>query len=447
MMVPMQQLRFILVGFAALVSAFSASAQEVVRLRVEDTIQPASQQYIERVIREAGERHAELVVLELDTPGGLVDSTRDIMSAITGSAVPVAVLVTPAGARAASAGFFILVSADIAAMSPGTNTGAAHPVLMPSVPISIDEKTAETLTEKATNDATAMIRAMMESRGRNVDLAVEVVTESKSFTASEAMENDLIDLIAGSTEDLISKLDGKEVKRFDGSTQVLSLDGAHVETVNQSFDEHLKSVLAMPIVALALMAVAALGIYTEVTHPGGIAPGIIGATALLLFIYSSTVLPVNGLGILLILIGIGLFALEVKFVSYGLLTVGGLACFVAGALILFDTPIPDLRLNLAAVIPTALVVAATVIFLLQRVVNAHRRQVMTGAAGLVGEIGRAISDLDPDGKVLVHGEYWDARSQSGRLGKGAAVRVEVVGDKRIDVSAAEPVATSSEGSS
>lgn len=432
MMVPMQRLKFILGALVALVVACPVMAQEVVRLRVEDTIQPASQRFIERAIEDAERREAAFVVIELDTPGGLLDSTREITSAITESEVPVVVFVTPGGAQATSAGFFILISADVAAMAPGTNTGAASPVQGQG------EDIGETMKAKVFSDASAMARSLAEARGRNVDLAVEAVVDARSFTAEEAVEAGITDLVAKNFDALIESLNGFEMTRVDGSTVQVELTDPVIIEIEQSRAEEILSFLANPNVAYLLLALGMLGIYVEVTHPGGIFPGVVGVIAMLLALYSMSVLPLSWAGVALIAISLLLFLLEVKVTSFGLLTVGGLVCFVLGSLMLFDGPIPDMRVSLGVALPTAVVVAGMTIFLLSRVVQAHRRQVMTGQEGLVGETGKALTDIDANGKVVVHGEYWDARSMSGRIEKGSEVRVEFVGDRRIDVTRVEP---------
>jgi len=441
MMVPMQLLKFILGVLVALVTVTPVMAQEVVRLRVEDTIQPASQRFIERSIEEAERRKAALVIIELDTPGGLLDSTRDITSAITESEVPVVVFVTPGGAQATSAGFFILISADVAAMAPGTNTGAASPVQGQG------EDIGETMKAKVFSDASAMARSLAEARGRNVDLAVEAVVDARSFTAEEAVEAEITDLVARNTAALIEALDGLEITRVDGSKVLIELQDPVIVEIEQSKAEEILSFLANPNVAYLLLALGMLGIYVEVTHPGGIFPGVVGVIAMLLALYSLSVLPLSWAGVALIVVALLLFLLEVKVTSYGFLTIGGLICFVLGSLMLFDGPIPDMRVSLGVVLPTAVVVAGATVFLLSRVIQAHRRQVMTGMAGLVGEVGKALSDLDPSGKVLVHGEYWDARSTGGFIDKGSEVRVVLVGDRRIDVTVAQPAENAGEGSS
>lgn len=415
----------------AMSAALPAWSGEVVRMRVDDTIQPASQQFIERVLLDASERGASVVVMELDTPGGLVDTTRDITSAIMTSPVPVVVFVSPSGARAASAGFFILLSADVAVMAPGTNTGAAHPVGGQG------ENLPEDVRDKATNDVAAMVRSLAGQRGRNVETAEKAVRESISVTADEALEEGLIDFIAKDFNDLLDQLDGYEVTRPDGTAEVLDLGDRTVFEIESSFAERLFSVLANPNIAYLLMALGALGLYVEITHPGGILPGVVGVVFLLLGLYSVSVLPVSWAGVALIFVALMLFILEVKVTSYGLLTVGGLISFVLGSLMLFDGPIPALRVSAGVVLPTAVVVASATVFLLTRVLKAYRQQPMTGREGLVGEIGRVIGDLAPVGKVVVHGEYWDARSVGGTVAVGNNVRVVAVHDRSLDVAAVD----------
>ena len=421
-----RHLRFFAVAliFGVAVPGFST---EVVRLRVDDTIQPASQQFIERALAEAADHNADLVVMELDTPGGLIDTTREITTAITVSPVPVVVFVSPPGARAASAGFFILLSADVAAMAPGTNTGAAHPVGGQG------ENLPEDVRDKVTNDAAAMVRSLAKQRGRNAETAQKTVIESISLTAEEALEEGLIDFIASDFDDLMEQLNGFEVKRFDGSTEILEVNEPQIVDVEPSFAERLFSVLANPNVAYLLMALGALGLYVEITHPGGILPGVVGVIFLLLGLYSVSVLPVSWAGVALIFVALMLFILEVKVTSYGLLTVGGVISFVLGSLMLFEGPIPAMRVSMGVVLPTAVVVAFLTGFLLTRVLRAHRERPMTGREGLVGEHGRAIGEIAPDGKVAVHGEYWDGRSIGAPIAAGSTVRVVAVHDRRIDV--------------
>lgn len=429
-------------GLVLLVGALSvddASAEvtveqtsEVLVIRFDDTVHGISRRFLQRGLDEAAGRGSSLVLLELDTPGGLVDDTREIVSALSTSDVPVAAYVAPGGARAASAGFIILLASDVAAMAPATNTGAAHPVFMPLFGGSEAEPSEDMMT-KVTNDLAAMVRSLAEERGRNMELAEKAVTESLSFTASEALDEGLIDLIAATRDELIEQINGREVRRFGGETSLLELESPEYYSFDPTFKEEFQSFLASPMIALILMAVAALGIYTEITHPGGIFPGVVGLIALLLFLYSTAALPVNWTGLALMVLAIVLFLLEVKVASYGLLTIGGIACFVAGALIMFEGPIPEMRLSIWAVLPVAAAIAGVMIFLLQRVIKAHQERTMTGSEGLVGETGRVISDLDPQGKVKVHGEYWDARCAGDSIDAGARVRVLRLDDGLLEV--------------
>jgi len=423
--------RLLFCAVLALAMAASAGAGEVVLLQLDDTIQPVSARYILRGLDEAARRNASLLVLELDTPGGLIDSARKITAAITASPVPVVVYVAPSGARAASAGFFILLSADVAAMAPGTHTGAASPVGGQG------EDLGETMKKKAFNDTAAMVRSLAEARGRNVDKALAAVMEASSYTAEEALDGGLVDLIVKDVDDLLKQLDGREIKRFDGRTVKLELADAVIVPIERTAAESFLSVLANPNIAYLLMALGMLGIYVEITHPGGILPGVVGVISILLALYSLSVLPVNLAGVALIVFALVLFLLEVKIASYGLLTVGGVIAFVLGSLMLFDSPIPDMRVSLGVILPTALVVAGITIFLLTRVARAHRAQVMTGKEGLVGEVGQVLVELAPRGKIAIHGEYWDARTDAAApLPRGARVRVVAVEGRDLVVEAA-----------
>ncbi len=416
---------------ALLFAAGPVGAAQVAVLRLADTIQPASKKYVERGLHEAAAGGAALVVLELDTPGGLMASMRKITTAITTSPVPVAVYVAPSGAQAASAGFFVLEAADIAAMAPGTNTGAAHPVGGKG------ENLPEDVRKKATNDAAALIRSLASRRGRDAALAEKAVTESLSFTADEALKQHLVDVVASSRADLYRQLEGRSVPRFGKGETRLELEPVEETPIPPTSGERFLSILANPNVAYLLMALAMIGIYTEVTHPGAVLPGVVGVLSLLLGLYSLSVLPVNIAGVALIVLALVLWMLEVKVTSYGLLTVGGLASFVLGSLMLFDSPVPAMRVSLKVIVPTALTIAAVVIFLLSRVVAAHRRRPLTGREGMVGEEGRAITALEPEGTVMAHGEYWDAVVTDGTIPAGARVRVVAVEGGRLRVEAAE----------
>jgi membrane-bound serine protease (ClpP class) len=428
---------FVFVTVAAAVStAIPVMATSVARFEFDDTVQAASSAFTIRAIDLANERGAELVVIELDTPGGFVTSSEEIIQAITTSKAPVAIYVSPAGAKAASAGFYFLMAADVAAMAPGTSTGAATPIAL-SFSQQQESENFKKALKKTENALRADLRSFAQHRGRNQELIEKTVTESVAFSAEEALEGGVIDLVVGSFDELLEALDGREVHRFDGRVQVLDLEDPDVFFIEPTPSERFRSVLATPILVLILMALAGLGIYTEITHPGGILPGVVGVIALLLFLYASFLLPLNWLGVGLIVLSLVLFALEVKVASYGLLTIGGLICFVSGSMILFDAPIPEMRLSLGMVLPTALLVAAIVAFLVSRVLKAHQQRPFSGKEGLIDEIGTALSALAPDGKVKVHGEYWDARSSGEEISEGSRVRVVAVTDRRVTVEPAE----------
>lgn len=414
-----------------IVSLPAGAAQRVVVLALQDTIQPASLRYLERGLETADESGAEVTIIELNTPGGLLTSLRSMTSAITQARRPVVVYVTPSGGQAASAGFFLLVSADVAAMSPGTNAGAAHPVGPQG------EDIESTMGEKVTNDAAALMRSLAEARGRTVEWAEKAVTESLSYTADEALEKGLIDLVASSRGELLKELNGRAIKRFDGREETLELDAPEIVTVERSFADKVLGVIAHPNIAFLLFLAGIVGLGFELTHPGAVFPGVVGAVSLLLGLFALSVLPVNYVGILLMLLAVVFFVLEVKVTSYGLLTIAGLVSFVLGSIILIDSPIPALRVSLSIIIPTALLLAAVVIFLLTRVVRSHRASPITGTEGLVGEQGKAVRTLDPEGKVFVHGEYWDAVART-TIAAGAKVRVVRVAGDRLEVEEAEP---------
>ena len=397
------------------------AGQRVVILTLSDSIQPASLRYLERGLEVADSSGASATIIELNTPGGLLTSLRQMTTAITAARRPVVVYVTPAGAQAASAGFFLLMAADVAAMAPGTNAGAAHPVGGEGAEL------AKTIAEKVTNDAAALVRSLATQRGRSAEWAEKAVRDSASYTEREALEKKLIDVVSNDRGDLLKWLDGRTVKRFDGKPEKVETSAAEVVVVAPNTGDKLLSVIAHPNIAYLLMLLGLVGIYFELSHPGAILPGVLGGVALLLALFALSVLPVNYVGVLLILLGISFFVLEVKVVSYGLLTVAGLVSFIFGSLMLIRSPFPALRVGLAVVLPTALAVAFVVIFLLARVLRSYRRQPLTGAKGLVGEFGEAAVALEPSGKVFVHGEYWEAISRA-PIPKGARVRVvKVVG--------------------
>lgn len=403
---------------------------QVISIEVKDAIHPVTAEYISDAIDKADKEKAALLVIQLDTPGGLLESTKTIIQKFFQSKTPIVTFVYPSGARAASAGFMILIGSDVAAMAPGTNTGAAHPVLSL---IGKQEKD-DVMLEKVESDAAAFVRSIAENRGRDVTEAEKAVIESTSYTEKEALEKNLIDLISLNLEELIGSLDQKEIKRFDGSMQILQLKGKSVEHFAMNWRQKLLSIISQPIISYFLLLLGILGIYVEMTHPGVVFPGVVGVIALLLFAFSVQILPVNYIGILLIAFSVVLFILEIKVASYGMLTLGGILCLIIGSLILFEGPIPELRLPFAIILPTAFALGAIMALIVWLVVKVHRKKAMSGREGLLYEIGVASTDLEPDeeGKVFVHGEWWNAISKE-KIRKGEKVKVSAVKEMNIEV--------------
>jgi len=419
-------IRFVLV----LALATLPAAADVVRVRVDDTIQPISAEYISRGIEEARRTHAEALLIELRTPGGLGESMRAIVQQMLASPVPVIVYVAPTGSRAASAGFFILVAADVAAMAPGTNTGAAHPVIL-------GMKLDEVMSKKIENDAAAFLRSYVSKRGRNVEAAETAVRDSKSWTDQEALQQKLIDVVAPSPEDLLRQLDGREVTRFDGGKVTLRLAGKPIRDFDMTLRERVLSVVLDPNVAFALFLVGVLLVFLEMKAPGMIAPGAVGVALILTSIFAFQLLPLRYAGVGLILLGIALFVLEAKFTSYGLLGTGGAVAMVLGALLLVDAPIPEMRIKLATALAVTLPFALITVILATLVFRAHQNKVTTGEQGLIGEVGVARTELAPAGKVFVHGELWDASSRA-PVATGDYVVVRQVDGLRLEVEPAPP---------
>jgi len=405
---------------AALAGGLEAA---VVKITVAAPIHPITSEYIVQTIKEADAEGARLVVLVLDTPGGLDTSMREIISAIVNARTPVAAYVAPSGARAASAGFFIGVACDIFAMAPGTSTGAAHPV---SIGLT-GQPTDKTMEDKVTNDSVSYIKTLAEKRGRNLRLAEDAVRQSASYTEQEALRGGLINFVAATEAELLGKLDGSSVRRFDGRTEILRLAGEPLVERPMTFRQKFLLTISNPNLAYLLLMVGLLGLYFEFANPGAILPGVLGGISLLLAVFSFQILPINYVGLLLILFALALFAIEVKVHSYGLLSLGGITAMVIGSLMLVKSPIPELRPGLRFIIPVALGVSLIIVFLVTLVIRAQARRAMTGREGLAGEAGRALEDFSGTGKVLVHGEVWEAETDV-PLRRGEAVRVVQVGE-------------------
>lgn len=404
---------------AAPAEPLAASEPTVVVVPIRTPIHPVSAEVLEGAIRRAEAAEAVALVVEIDTPGGLMTSMRDMIQGILGSRVPVVVYVAPAGAQAASAGFFLLMAADVAAMAPGTNAGAAAAVTAEGGDIE------GTMGEKVEQDARAQIRSLAKRHGRNVELAEAAVTDARSYDAEEALEEGLIDVLAPSLPRLLQEIDGRTVRAAGGEEVALRTAGAVIDRLEPTPFQRARSLLAQPDIALLLLSIGSLGLMVEIYSPGAIFPGVIGAICLVLGFYALSVLPINAAGLALLALAAIFFVLEIKVTSFGLLTLAGVACLVLGGLMLFDTADPALRVSVEVLVAAAIAAVVVVLFLMYQVLRAHRNRVRTGTEGMVTERGRAWSDLAPHGKVFVHGEIWDAVADA-PIEKGQPVEVVAV---------------------
>ncbi|MGA2195668.1 MAG: nodulation protein NfeD [Bryobacteraceae bacterium] len=412
----------------AFLAQAASAPPKVIAVDVDGVVHPITAEIVAGAIAQARAENASLVLVRLNTPGGLMDATRETIEEMLASPVPVVTYVAPSGGRAASAGFFLLEAGEVAAMAPGTNTGAAHPVALTGEMDAV-------MSQKVENDAAAYIRSISAKRGRNSELAETTVRQSKSYTEREALEQHLVDLIAANQDQLLAALDGRMVTRFDGRVQTLHTAGAIVEVYQESLRQKIVSSIADPNIALVLLVIGALGIYIEFHSPGLIAPGVVGAILVLLGLSAISVLPINWLGAALLLLAFTLFVLEAKFAAHGILAVGGAVSMVLGAVMLVDSPIPEMRVHWGTAIALALPFAAITTMLLSLVLRARRGKVETGSEGMIGQTGSAITELAPEGKVFVHGEYWDAVSLR-PAAAGARIRVTAIDRLKLTV---EPV--------
>jgi membrane-bound serine protease (ClpP class) len=417
--------RFVVICFLSLPLVASA---DVLKITIDDMIHPITAEYISRAIEQAKSSNADALLIELRTPGGLETSTRQIVESILKSPVPVIIYVAPSGSRAASAGFFILQAADVAAMAPGTNTGAAHPVIMGGGTID------DVMKEKLTNDSAAFMRSIVAKRGRNVQVAESAVKESKSFTEQEALAQKVIDVVAANQQDLLKQIDGRKVTRWDGTQVAIKTSGA-VRDYEMTLKQRILAWLMDPNIAFILFSVGMLALYAEFNHPGAIVPGVVGFLAIVLAVFALNILPVRYSALALIVLAFVFFALEAKFVSHGVLTIAGIASLTIGALLLVDSPIPQFRVHLWTALAVSIPLGLITVFLMTIAVRAHRNKVVTGVEGLVGEVGVAQTTLAPEGKVFVHGETWNALSVA-PVEAGEHVKVRKVTGLRIEV---EPV--------
>ena len=411
-------------------AAQGAGRPVVVVAEIDALIHPVSAEFIAQTISRADDEDAELVVLVLRTPGGLVDSTRDINTSIIESETPVVVYVGPSGTRAASAGFLITIAADIAAMAPGTHIGAAHPVS------GSGQAMDETAAEKAASDVAAYARSLASQRERNVELAEKAVTDSQSFTEREALEAEppLIDLVAADLDALIDQLDGREVRRWDGDTVTLRTAAARIEQVEMNWRQRLLSAVAHPQVAVLLFSLGTLGLTIELWNPGGILPGIVGGLCLLLAFFAFQILPINYVGLLLILFGLALLVAEMLTATYGLLATGGLVAMVLGALMVVDSPAPELQLGWPFILPSMLALGLIVMLLTRLGVRSQLTRPVTGRSGMLEQPGRTTEPIPAGGAgtVLTHGELWSATSDE-EIGADEPVRVVAVEGMRLVV--------------
>jgi len=421
------------IGLALAVRVASA-APKAIAVDVDGMVHPVTTEIVSSALDRARQEGAVVVIVRLNTPGGLMDAMRETIEKMVVAPVPVVTYVAPSGGRAASAGFFLLEAGDVTAMAPGTNTGAAHPVAMGG-------EMDPVMKQKVENDAAAYLRSICTKRGRNSALAETAVRESKSFTEREALDQHLVDLIASSDAELLAALDGRTITRFDGSKVIVHTSGASIEVYQRTLRQRIIAAIADPNIALVLLVLGALGIYVEFSSPGLIAPGVIGAILALLGLSALSVLPINWLGAGLLILALALFVLEAKFTSHGILGIGGAVAMVLGAVILVNGPIPEMRIRWSTAIGLALPFSAITLLLLSLVVSARRHKVETGVEGMIGVTGSAITELSPEGKVMVRGEYWDAVALR-PVTAGARVRITAVDKLKLTV---EPVPDTSGG--
>ena len=388
----------------------------IVKIEVVGAIDPVQAEFITGAVEHAQEVEAEFLLIRLATPGGLGISMQEIVQAILNSEVPVVCFVAPPGSHAASAGFFILLASDVAAMAPGTNTGAAHPVF----PFGVED---EVLLEKVRNDALASLRSIVEQRKRNYELAEQGVTESKSYTAQEALQGSLIDLIAEDEQDLLSQLEGRKLERFHGEVQTLSVGGQVMESLGMTGRQRLLSAIASPNLALLLGVLGLLGLYLEFQAPGLVIPGVSGAICLVLSLLGFSLLPINYIGVLLLLLGGALLVAEVLIQGFGFLGIGGSVSMILGLLFLIDSPYPELRIGWGMALAVGIPVAVISLVFLWALAKGFRSRAVTGREGLIGRIAVARSPVnDEGGSVFVHGELWKAVSDE-PVGNGQRVRI------------------------
>ncbi len=399
---------------------------QVLQIEVDGIINPATAKFMIDSIDEAMQQNAQCLIVQLDTPGGLMESMRVIVKKMLSSTVPIIVYVAPSGARAASAGVFITMAANIAVMAPGTHIGAAHPVSLG------EGKENKTMSEKIINDTVASIKNIAKTRARNVDWAEKAVTKSVSITEEEAVKLHVVDFISPNVQDLLSKLDGKVIPLEGGISRTLHTKGAQPRSIQMSWRDRLLEIISNPTIAYILLMLGIYGVFFELSSPGAILPGVVGGIFLILAFYALQMLPVNYAGLALILFAIILFIAEIKVVSHGLLAIGGVISLFLGSMMLFHSPTDYMRVSLSVVIPAVFVSAAFFIFAVSKAVQARLKKPTTGTEGLLGETGIAATPLSPEGKISVHGEFWNAVSDQ-PLEPGTHVRIVGVANLKLKV--------------
>jgi len=397
----------------------------VLTVELDGIINPATAKFIIDSIDQATQQGAQCLIIQLDTPGGLMESMRIIVKRILTANIPIIVYVAPSGARAASAGVFITMSAHIAVMAPSTHIGAAHPVSLG------EGKESKTMGEKIVNDTVSYIKTTAKARGRNVDWAEQAVRKSVSITEEEAVKLNVVDFISPNLQDLLTKIDGK-VFKFDGITRTLHTKGAQPKPIQMSWRDRLLDIISNPTIAYILLMLGIYGIFFELSSPGAILPGVVGGIFLILAFYALQMLPVNYAGLALILFAIILFIAEIKVVSHGLLAVGGVISLLLGSMMLFQNPVEYMRVSLSVIIPAVMVSAAFFIFAVTKAINARLQKPTTGMEGLVGETGIAATSISQEGKVSIHGEFWNVISDQ-NIERGEKVQVIGVTNLKLKV--------------
>ena len=417
---------FTLFAFFTLFFISMPSSAEIIVIKANGVVNPVMSEFISKNIKDAASAKADALVIEFDTPGGLDTSMRDIVRNIIASETPIIVYVSPSGARAASAGVFITLSAHVAAMAPGTNIGAAHPV-------GIGGKMDKTMSEKAENDAAAYIKSIAEQRGRNSEWAEKAVRKSVSITDAEALKLNVIDIVAPDLDSLLKSIDNRTVEMSTGK-HIIKTKGIKVQHKEPGLRHKILSIISDPNIAYILMLLGFYGIFFELTNPGAIFPGVFGAISLILAFYSFQTLPVNYAGLLLIILAIILFILEITIISHGVLTIGGVIAMIIGSLMLFESPLPFFRLSLMVILPAVILTTLFFSLTIGLAVKAHRRKPQTGIEGLIGLEGTAKTDVHKEGLVFVHGEIWSAWSDE-PIKAGEKVIVDKVENLKLKVHA------------